>query len=152
MFLVSLTKTKIKNNFYSLNVKHISQKQFFITIVTDNFLSRLVTNQNGFLVVESPLKNNSHDIVLAQVNFQKNNNTLEIFKPTISGRPIYYHINSDGEFFCSTHIKLLREARVSIQENSKALPEYFIYRLIMPPRTLYKDIYKAIRSRGKDYH
>jgi asparagine synthetase B (glutamine-hydrolysing) len=142
MFLVSITKTKIKDAFHSLNVKQLPLKPFIITIVTDNFLSRLVTNENGFSVIESPLVpgNNFRDVLLTQVMFKNDNNTLEVFKPTISGRPIYYHINSAGEFFCSTHIRLLREAGVKIQENQKALPEYFVYRLIMPPRTLYKDI------------
>jgi asparagine synthetase B (glutamine-hydrolysing) len=63
-----------------------------------------------------------------------------MFKPAISGRPIYYHINPAGEFFCSTQISLLREAGVIIRENKEALPEFFVYRLVMPPRTLYKDV------------
>lgn len=142
MFFVSFTKTKINNAFHSLNVKQLQLKSFVITIVTDNFMSKLITNEKGFSVIESPLVsgNNFRDVNLAQVEFKKDNNNLEVFKPTISGRPIYYHMNSAGEFFCSTHIRLLREAGVKIQENQKALPEYFVYRLIMPPRTLYKDI------------
>ena len=63
-------------------------------------------------------------------------------KSTISGRPIYYHINSAGEFFCSTHISLLRSAGVPIQENTDVLPEFFVYRFVMPPNTLYKDIFQ----------
>lgn len=142
MFLISITKTKIEGIFQSLNTNQLYVKPFIITIVTDNFLSKLITNENGFSIIESPLisENNFHDIVLVQVNFNRNNNNLEIFKPLISGRPIYYHINPDGEFFCSTHIRLLREAGIKICEDLKALPEYFVYRLIMPPRTLYKDI------------
>jgi len=142
MFLVTITKTQINNAFHSLNVKQFHVKPFVITIVTDNFMSKLITDEKGFSVIESPLVsgNDFRDAILAQVEFKKDNNTLEIFKPTISGRPIYYHINSAGEFFCSTHIRLLRAAGVKIQENQKALPEYFVYRLIMPPRTLYKDI------------
>jgi asparagine synthetase B (glutamine-hydrolysing) len=142
MFLVSITKTKIKSTFQSLNVKQLHLKPFYITIVTDNFLSKLITNEKDFLIIESPLvpENNFRDVIIAQVMLKNDNNTLEVFKPTISGRPLYYHINSAGEFFCSTHIVLLREAGVVIQENQKALPEYFVYRLIMPPRTLYKDI------------
>jgi asparagine synthetase B (glutamine-hydrolysing) len=142
MFFLSLTKRKLDDAFESLNVKEIQSKPFVITIVTDNFLSKLTINKNGFSVIEAPFvsSDNFQDIILGRVIFQENDNTLEIFKPTISGRPIYYHINSDGEFFCSTHIALLREAGVVIQENQKALPEYFVYRLIMPPRTLYKDI------------
>ncbi len=146
MFLVAITKSKIQSTFQSSDIKHLQLKPFFITIVTDNFLSKLITNKKGFSVIESPLvsENNFEDVILSQVMFKNDNNTLEIFKPTISGRPIYYHINSDGEFFCSTHIRLLHEAGMVIQENLKALPEFFVYRYVMPPRTLYKDIEQLV--------
>jgi asparagine synthetase B (glutamine-hydrolysing) len=142
MFLVSFTKRKVEDAFQSLKVKQLQKKPFFITIVTDDFLSKFRTNERGFSVIETPFDSSDtfQKINLAEITFRENENTFEIFKPTISGRPIYYHINSAGEFFCSTHIRLLREAGVKIQENQKALPEYFVYRLIMPPRTLYKDI------------
>jgi asparagine synthetase B (glutamine-hydrolysing) len=146
MFLVTITKTPIKSDFHSLNVKQLQLKPFVITIVTDNFMSKLITNGKGFSVIESPLilENNFRDVILAQVLFKNDNNTLEVFKPTISGRPVYYHINSASEFFCSTHIALLRKAGVTISENPKALPEFFVYRYIMPPRTLYKDIEQLV--------
>ena len=35
---------------------------------------------------------------------------------------------------------MLRKAGVPIQENSEMLPEFFVYRNVMPPNTLYKDI------------
>ena len=142
MFLVSFTKGKIADSFQSLKVKQFQKKPFFITVATDSFLSKFRKNEKGFSFTETPfdLPDASQEISLVEITFMEDENILEIFKPTISGRPVYYHVNSDGEFFCSTHIKLLREAGVRIQENQKALPEFFIYRLIMPPRTLYKDI------------
>jgi hypothetical protein len=38
----------------------------------------------------------------------------------------------------------LRAAGVEIEENIAALPEFFLYRYVMPPATLYKDILQAI--------
>jgi len=142
MFLVAITKTRLQSTFKSLNTKQFQLKSFVATIVTDNFLSGSTVSKEGFSVIESPFISSPdcQDILFGKVIFQEKNNTLEIFKPTISGRPIYYHINSAGEFFCSTHISLLREAGVDIRENQEALPEFFVYRLVMPPRTLYKDI------------
>lgn len=152
MFLVAVTKTRPEGMFRSLNVRQFKVKSFVATIGTDNFLSKLITSEKGFSVIESLFlsSDNCRDINLGNVVFQTDNNTIEIVKPTVSGRPIYYHINPAGEFFCSTHIALLREAGVVIRENQKALPEFFVYRLIMPPRTLYKDI-EQLMAGGRLY-
>jgi asparagine synthetase B (glutamine-hydrolysing) len=37
---------------------------------------------------------------------------------------------------------MLRKAGVPIEENTKVLPEFFVYRYIIPPETLYKNIYQ----------
>jgi len=37
---------------------------------------------------------------------------------------------------------MLRKAGVVIEENTEALPEFFVYRYVMPPVTLYKNIIK----------
>jgi len=141
MFLVAITKLKIANNF-DFNIEEFKIKSSFVTVVTDNFLSTFNSNGKGFSVTESPLIStpNFRDVVYSQVNFNKNDNNLTIFKSTISGRPIYYHFNSNGDFFCSTHIFMLRKAGVPIEENKEALPEFFIYRYVMPPQTLYRNI------------
>ena len=72
--------------------------------------------------------------------FSRKLRRLEILKATISGRPLYYHLGSNGEFFVSTHIRLLRQAGVVIQENAEVIPELLIYRTVAPPRTLYRGI------------
>jgi len=142
MFLVAITKKGLQSRFESFNVRQLQLKSFVATIVTDNFLSKSTIAKEGFSVIESPLISapDCQDIILGRAIFEEKNNTLELFKPAISGRPMYYHINRAGEFFCSTQIALLREAGVVIEENVEALPEFFVYRLVMPPRTLYKDI------------
>ncbi len=142
MFLVAITKSEIAHNFQSVDVEEFKINSFVVTVVTDNFLSKCISEANGFSVTESPLISspNSRNIVFSQANYDKNDNVFNIFRSTISGRPIYYHINSKGDFFCSTHISMLRKAGVPIEENTEVLPEFFIYRYVMPPRTLYKDI------------
>ena len=142
MFLIAITKHEIAHCFQSENVEELKTNSSIVTIVTDNFLSKFVLEQNGFSIIESPLISSPdfRKIVFSQVSYNKDDHTFNIFKSTISGRPIYYHINPERNFFCSTHIAMLRKAGVSIEENIEALPEFFVYRYVMPPRTLYKNI------------
>ncbi|NQV36301.1 MAG: hypothetical protein HQ515_26650 [Phycisphaeraceae bacterium] len=62
------------------------------------------------------------------------------------GLPLYYTVDKRGDFFCATHIKLLREVGVDIEENQDALPEFFVYRCVMPPFTLYKGIRRILHA------
>jgi asparagine synthetase B (glutamine-hydrolysing) len=144
MFLIAITQKPIKERFNQnkCNISQVEARLLSTTIVTDNFLSRYSTNLDGFSIIESPLvrQPDVREVILSEVIFCEKDNKLSVFKSTISGRPIYYHINSNGEFYCSTHISMLRKAGVTIEENADVLPEFFVYRYITPPKTLYKDI------------
>lgn len=113
-----------------------------ITYATDKFLSESFENDNFFQIIESPLLGTERNIDLQfleiKVDLKKGN--IEIYKSTHSGRPIYYYLNSKGEFFCSSHIKLLKEVGITIKENKNILPEYFCYRYAHPPHTLFNNI------------
>jgi len=37
---------------------------------------------------------------------------------------------------------MLRNAGVPIQENLQVLPEFFVFRFVIPPNTLYKNIFQ----------
>jgi asparagine synthase (glutamine-hydrolysing) len=142
MFLVAITKSEIANNLQSFAIEQFRINSSIITIVTDNFLSNIFSEPRGFSIIESPFIRNQNfgDVIFSQITYNNKNDVLEIFRSTLSGRPIYYHINSKGELFCSTHISMLRKTGVKIEENRMALPEFFAYRFIMPPQTLYKNI------------
>ena len=144
MFFVSITKKKIIDRMKGEEVKELQYGPFMFTIITDNFLSKLILMHDGFSVVESPLI--SHDqfrrIVFSEVRYKQKEEFLEIFKSTNSGQPIYYTLNTTGELFCSTHISMLRRAGVRIEENTKVLPEFFVYDFVIPPQTLYKNIHE----------
>jgi asparagine synthetase B (glutamine-hydrolysing) len=83
-------------------------------------------------------------VIFCSVDYCGVSKTISVFKATISGRPVYYHIDLEGGFYCSTHISLLRKVGIAIEENSKVLPEYFVYRFVMPPQTLYKNIKQLV--------
>lgn len=142
MFLLAITRDEIAQNFKSVKVEKFNIHSLKATIIIDNFLSEFISEPDCFTILESPLVSsvNIRDIIFSQITYQKNKETLTIDRSFTSGRPIYYHINHHGEFFCSTHISMLRTAGVPVIENTSALPEFFIYRYIMPPKTLYKNI------------
>ena len=146
MFLVSITNNSIFNNFDLVNLSLKQRESHFMihTVITDNFLSKFIVNEIGYSIIETPLLNISSDkkIIYIEIIYSEKERELSVLKTFISGRPIYYHINSIGEFFCSTHISMLKKAGVKIEENVKVLPEFFIYRYIFPPNTLYKNIYQ----------
>ena len=144
MFLFALTKGGIADNFHSVKFEECTLHSWKATIVTDNFLSKYVSDAEGFSIIESPLINTSNDEnnIFLRISYSAKENRITVFKSTISGRPVYYHINSKGEFFCSSHISLLRTAGVLIEENTTVLPEFFVFRFVMPPNTLYKNIYQ----------
>ncbi len=146
MFFISVTKDQISQNFQHFHVEEQKSGLFITTIITDNLLSYFSEEPNKLSVYESPLLQYQHneELIFSKIEMNTNKKTLTIFKPTISGRPIYYHINSNGEFFCSSHIGLLRKAGVKIEENNEVLPEFFLFRFVIPPNTLYKNVYQLL--------
>lgn len=114
----------------------------YCRVAVDGFLSELVSCENGFSLRESPLAGcaDSAEIIFSELRYRSDLKSLTITKPTISGRPIYYMLGREGEFICATHPSLFRKAGIRLEENPDALPEFFVYRYVMPPRTLYKDI------------
>jgi asparagine synthase (glutamine-hydrolysing) len=146
MFLVAITKHEIIQNFKNIEIEELRIHPFIITIVTDNVLSKYIPLETGFSIIESLFFSSPETghIIFSQGTYHHQDHSFEIGRSTISGRPIFYTMNQNGEFYCSTHISLLRTAGVPIEENTSVLPEFFIYRHIMPPKTLYKNIQRIL--------
>jgi asparagine synthase (glutamine-hydrolysing) len=146
MFLVAITKNEISQNFKNVQLEELKIHPFIITVVTDNVLSKYLPSKNGFSVIESPCFS-SLDIektFFSKVTYQKQDHSFKITRSTISGKPIFYTSTTKDNFYCSTHISLLRTAGVPIEEDTTVLPEFFIYRHVMPPNTLYKNIKRLL--------
>jgi len=125
-----------------------------VIAVTDSFMSNIEVTASGWLVTESAMPSRKHTEsaeidekqleginILSVIIIDKQASSLSIFKPTHSGRSLYYYMDGrDSAFFCSTHISLLKHFGVPICENSAVLPEFFVYRYVMPPNTLYFGI------------
>ncbi|MHC5060203.1 MAG: asparagine synthase-related protein [Planctomycetota bacterium] len=144
MFLLAITNDRIEDKFQSYPVHQVMVGLRKGTVVTDNFLSRIISKPDGFSIIESPpgLEPDGDGIILSLVDYNQNEGVINVSAATTSGRPIFYHFNSKGDFFCSTNISLLREANVPIEENPQVLPEFLIYSFVTPPQTLYKNIMK----------
>lgn len=144
MLFLAVTPEPLRDNFSddSHTITEITVGSLILTLVTDTFMSHLSSDSEGFSLIESPTVNSQDpsSTVFTNITFSRRERRVSIFKPTHSGRPLYYHHNNTDGFFCSTHISLLRRARVAIQENTRVLPEFFVYRHVTPPATLYKGI------------
>ena len=146
MFFVAFTKNSLKDRFKNNEyiVNELCLNPGYALFIVDSFFSEVKKNNHGFCITEGI----HHDIefekdgILASISFDKKANTLLVNRATNSSRSIYYHSNSEDGFFCSTHINMLRKAGVTISENEKVIPEFFIYRHITPPNTMYKDVFQ----------
>jgi len=45
-----------------------------------------------------------------------------------------------GEFYCATHVRPLRDAGVSLEEDPERLAEFIVYDYVSAPRTLFKGV------------
>ena len=143
MLLVALSRSSLLDQLESYSARQFSVgTDWLLTAVTDGFLSRIKVSDDEVVCSESLLStsNGGSDVGFLTAHFSRVRQILEISKATISGRPVYYHLNSSGEFFASTHVCLLRGAGVAIEEDADVLPEMMIYRTVAPPRTLYRGI------------
>lgn len=66
---------------------------------------------------------------------------LSLQRTLLSGQPIYYHFSANGDFFAASHIRLLQDVGVRLEADESVLPEFLVYRCVMPPRTLYREIF-----------
>jgi asparagine synthetase B (glutamine-hydrolysing) len=77
-------------------------------------------------------------VTLASVNLKESR--VDIFKSHSCNRPLYY-LNNESMFFSSSHLQRFTDNGLRIELDQRALPEFYVYRFIMPPRTLFEDIY-----------
>jgi hypothetical protein len=127
MFLVALTTKDLNGEFRADHARTIRYNDFFATVLTDGWLSSLHTSQDGFRVVETLPA--SKDLTppakpLLEFVYDARRGRATLSQEAAFGRPVYYHQSSRGEFFCSTHISLLRRAQIPIEENLAVLPEF----------------------------
>ena len=142
MFIVAVTKSDRQIARSALDYKVFRHGNWNISVGTRSDMVHVAESNGGFNLVESPLVGVSQGSKLpgALVEFEPERMELRITKPLGSGRPLYYHQNAAGEFFCSTHFAQLRDVGVRLQADETVIPEFLIYRYVVPPATLYKSV------------
>ncbi len=144
MLFLALTRTSLLNHLVPHRARQFAvTPDWFLTVVTDDFLSRLDTSEEEINASESlmaALEPRERDVMFVEARFLQSLHRLEVFKHAVSGRPVYYCLDRRGNFFLSTHVQLLRQAGVSLEEDPETLPELLIYRTVAPPRTLFRGI------------
>src|SRR6476659_3698109 len=117
MFIVAVTRADQPIPLPGLQRKIVRHGSWTITVGANSSSAQLIEHECGFRLIESPLATASQaeQLPFVEVQFDSKSQELRIAKPLFSGRPIYYHQNSAGEFFCSTHVARLRDAGVRLK-------------------------------------
>ena len=80
-----------------------------------------------------------HIFDLAYINHKKSELIMSL--SISSCRPVYYY-SDRRRWIISTHIKKIEESGVQLSLEDNVLPEFNVYRHVVPPRTLYSGIKK----------
>jgi asparagine synthetase B (glutamine-hydrolysing) len=143
MLFMALTRSGIQQRLPRCSREFPFAPGWLLTSATDDFLSHLSISKDEIVASESLLGGEGgpdRDVSFISARFLPALPTLLVSKSPVSGRPLYYCTNSRGEFLASTHISWLRRAGVPIEEDADVLPELLVYRVVAPPRTLYRGI------------
>jgi asparagine synthetase B (glutamine-hydrolysing) len=143
MFLLSITERPLLCVLNRCRTEEIKLATgWFLTVVTDNIVSTVKIRLPEVRVTETPFLGtpDCETRLSSEITVNANDGSIQLFKSTIAGTTVYYYISRSGEAFCATHISMLRRVGVPIEENKEALPEFFIYRVVMAPQTMFKDI------------
>jgi asparagine synthetase B (glutamine-hydrolysing) len=110
--------------------------------VVSSYAVQVIEDDQQWLVKGFPpyVGDSTGNAPLFSVSVGKATRSLRVERSTGFGLPLFFHINDRGEFFAATHLGHLRDAGVSITENTDALPEFYLYRCLMPPATFFKDV------------
>ena len=147
MLLISVTDSNnVADLFKGYQIIESRKDSKTITAISDEVFSRIIHNKTGFTVVKTPLAlyDNYLSAIDTKIIFDEEKGRIIIHKPVETSSQLFYTITSDGEFYCSTHISMLREAGVPILENKEVLPQLLYFGHAIPPSTIYKNINQVI--------
>lgn len=138
MLFVAITKKKLPVAL--LQAEELASGDFVLSMFADGQLARRESRPDQVRLIEYCHPRLGSSSCLASAIWDMPSGTLSIRCPVVGGRPLYYYQDAIGQFYCSTHIHLLRAVGVPIRENRAVLPEYFLYRCVFPPVTLFEGI------------
>jgi len=138
----------------------ICRKPYAFRIVSDD---RVIVGESVRSISNDGVGNVAHDaadldefhrrlpddvLILVSVNVS----TGRVFVGnSIAGCRSYYHYCRDGVVCISNSLKLMARAGVPLAINDDCLPEYYAFRLVAPPRTLYAGIGKLVAGQAVEF-
>ncbi len=122
MFLFALTRAPLNTAALLLRAHEASTAGLYLTIATDSGIDRTIDGSNRWELFESvaPEMGSDSRLTLCRLRFDAASGIIEVSRPIMGGRPIYYHLNPAGDLFCSSHISLLRQAGIALHESITA--------------------------------
>ncbi|MCG2711502.1 MAG: asparagine synthase C-terminal domain-containing protein [Candidatus Omnitrophica bacterium] len=139
MFIFSLGK-EIKLTDDSHEKEKISLGTAEVTLFFDKNKYSFDDQKEKTLLQEKLIGQNAQDLnFFFTILFDKKKSQISVSCGTSFFKPVYYIENADA-FFCSSHISLFQAIGLSLEENTDVLPEYFLYRCVSPPNTLFESV------------
>ncbi len=136
MFLISITGSK------TLNEKSIPELKHYSFSINDYLDCHIYYSKRDYEIEE---KNNKVTLKKSSIYscdifaFNKQDQSGYSIKNFMLSCPVYIYDNSDA-LIISSNIRLFHKLSIVTDINTKVLPEYFVFRYVTPPSTLYKNI------------
>ena len=136
MFIAAIRRTGAETPAPIAGLKHERTNfgQFFVCdFQYDSARFRSITEQDEWTLIDTAL----FDGETCRLKFAEPGGVVS--KSLMFGLPLYFVV-SDSELIFSTHVRLLRRAGIKLVEDPRVLPEYFVYRYVSPPKTLFHGV------------
>ncbi len=147
MLLLTLTRQPLQlKSLPNSRVRTFEFAPFHVGIVYSDIYQVSLDNDRETVLLEAFPARPSDPLLKLRLDHEAKR--LTITRSLMSGRPIYFHENAEGEWFISSRVTDLAHCGVVLRENRSALPEYLVYRVVLPPKTLYEGI--AAVTKGSD--
>lgn len=147
MFVLSCRKERAAIDVPGLVGRTWVSGAMHVVLARDARTSRLEDQAHGFRFLDpAPGADGAGTNAPVALRHDAREERLVISAGPSADTAVYYHLDGTGGFTCASHVHLLRAAGVPIEENTRLLPEYFRYRYVTPPHTLYKDVWQLAKA------
>jgi asparagine synthetase B (glutamine-hydrolysing) len=142
LFFLAVTHRDLRTVIRGQDVSEVVLGDRRVTALGEGPLAALRVSDEGFTIIEAarPSPPGDEATVLSRAVFNRREGMLSVSRLTSGGRPIYYTLTAADEFLCSTHVSMLRRAGIALEENRKALPEFFVYGFVTPSASMFQGI------------
>jgi len=149
LYLVALTREPLAASDDRFGNRPVQQRQSgsrFLTVVTDHQFSRFAEHGDQYRVSDTivPITTSPAGLLRSEVTLTKDLEKVHVSMSPVGGATVYHVADTQGNFYCSTRISLLRDAGVPIVENRAVLPELFCYTYVTPPNTMYENVKRLL--------